>query len=461
MQRTMGDHQRALEQLSSGRRINRAADDAAGISITMKQSARIRSLHAAKNNASQIMDLAQVADAALDEVSSIVIRMRELAMTSANGVVDQTARAAIQTEFVHLRQEVDRIAKQTKYNGKRLITQAHMDVGFVIDSSASMGGEINQVINSIDSFFQGFTDANVDAQFGLADMNLAKGAQDGTLKVNDTNQAGFKAALQGLSLQGGAVDPYSSLVNAGGVNDFNNDGDDFSWRTGVERHLILLTDTRQEGHVIPGDPSQSEVATQLRDGGITVHSINPVGYDSYYSSLTSQTGGSLHDIGNASGSGIPAALDKISDELVGDLWPPVEEVVVQAGINDTADDNYDTGLPVDANATALGLRTLNLSTQQDAMDALDDLDTALQRVSISRAKVGAVTNRMEHTINYLLGAAHAETAARSRILDTDLASTTADLARSQILNDLSTALWGQVRQLRMDSVQQLLAGLGN
>ena len=457
MAQSLRDQQTSMEQLSTGKRINSAMDDPAGLQVATKQSARIRSLQQAQNNVNQIIDLLQLTDAGLDGISNIIIRMRELCLTAANGTLGDPEREALQQEYRQLRSELDHIAKSTKFNDIRLLSQVHMDIGFIIDTSGSMAGEIAQVRNSIDSFAQKFEDAEVDVQFGLGDMNAARDSQDSLLKVNDTSVPGFKSALAGLTTQGGAVDPYSALVNASGTNDFNNDNDDFTWRN-VEKHLIVITDTYQEIQKIPGQPSQGEVARDLADDGVTVHAINRAVQDGHYSTLVNQTGGSQHDIGNNNGSGIPTALESIADNLVGTAWPPARPIEVQAGINDTDDDHFQTGAPVDATSVALGIRTLRLTTQQSALDALAQLDQALSTVSAKRGEVGAMVNRMHHTVSYHLVAIENEAGARSRIEDADVAVASATLARSTILTNMVVSLWAQIKQMRKDAVFQLLAG---
>ena len=458
LSRSLQIQQRASEQLSSGKRINHAMDDPAGLAMATRQTARIRSMHQAQQNVNQMISLLQLADSGLDGISNIIIRMRELALTSANGTLGDTERRALQQEYIQLQAELDRLARGTKYNDLRLLSQVHMDIGFIIDTSGSMGGEINQVRNAIDSFAQQFADATVDVQFGLGEMNCARDAVDSLVKVNDTSAPGFNSALSGLTVQGGSVDPYSAVLNASGANDFNGDNDDFSWRN-VEKHLILVTDTNQEAHRTPGDPDQVTVAQALADEGVTVHAINRPGHDGSFSSLVNQTGGTQHDIGDANGSGIPAALARIADELVGSAWPPAQPLEVQAGINDTADDHFQTGLPVDATSVALGIRTLKLTTQQGAREALAALDSALQTVSQKRGELGGMVNRMHHTVSYHLVAIENEAGARSRIEDVDVAAASAQSARSEILTRMVISLWAQIDHLRKDSVFKLLGAL--
>lgn len=123
---------RSLERLSSGLRITRASDDAAGLAISEKFRAQIRSLGQAQRNANDGISLLQVAEAALNETSGILIRMRELAIQSANGTLGSTERQALNDEFQDLRNEIDRIANTTEFNGIQVLNDASTSVVFQV-----------------------------------------------------------------------------------------------------------------------------------------------------------------------------------------------------------------------------------------------------------------------------------------------------------------------------------------
>jgi len=362
----------------------------------------------------------------------------------------------IQEEFAALTESVDTIAKGTKYNEFALLQQPHLDIGFLIDSSGSMDQEIIQVTNSISDFHSAFESAGFDVNFGLAECNLARDGVDALTLRNDINQTGFESALAGLTIQGGYVDPYSALLNASGANDFNNDNDSFSWRQYVSSTLILITDTNQEVHLTPGDPSQAEVAQMLADLGITVYVICDPGHIGAYNQITSLTGGTLYDKGDASGNLIPEALADIAEKSTGRSTMSITPIEVQVGIEGNEEDRLSIGLPVDATKIGLGLCGQDISTREGALEAMGVIDDAIDTVSQHRAQIGAANSRLDSILRDHETAIENETAGLSRIQDTDIAQGTGEFVRTQILAGSSTALLAQTLNMQKEFVRHLL-----
>ncbi len=167
---------RSLERLSSGLRINRAGDDAAGLAISEKFRATIRSLEQAQRNANDGVSLIQVAEAALDEVSNSLIRMRELAVQSANGTLGSSERTALQDEFTALRNEIDRIAATTEFNGISLLNGSS-SVAFQVGVDGTTNDRIT--VSSVDATVSGIGVAGLSittaasAQGALATLDSA------------------------------------------------------------------------------------------------------------------------------------------------------------------------------------------------------------------------------------------------------------------------------------------------
>ena len=440
MARARYGRQQNIRQLSSGKRITRAADDAAGLGVAANLTARTRSLRVARDNAESAVQAVQIADGGMAEIQVMLIRLKELAMLSASETIGDNERVAAQAEVNALLGQIDSTAWSTRYNDIPLLAQAHLDVAFVLDTSGSMGGELANLTASITDFRQAFIDAAIDVEFGLAAMRSSLDAQDGVDLVSDIGSASFEAALASLPLAGGSVDAYSALVNVTGVNDFNGDGDVFTWREDVAHHLIVVTDTNREVQYIPGNPSQADVAQDLTAGGFTVHVISPTTTHVTYSTITSQTGGSIYDTGGAAGAGIPAAMDAISTNLTGGGVLPNEAVDVQVGIHNTENDQISLGLPADASRIGLGITGLSVATRDDALDALGTLDTAIANASGVRARIGAAQRRLGHVVNYQTVAIEDETAALSRIEDLDYAAAVGELALNEVLSSASTSL---------------------
>jgi flagellin len=441
MARARYSREKTVEQLSSGRRINRAADDAAGLAVATSLNSRVRSLRVARTNAETAEQALQIADGGMAEIQVMLIRLKELAMQAATETVSDAERAFMQAEVGELLGAIDSAAWTSTYNGIPLLAQAHVDVAFVLDTSGSMGGEKATLVASIQAFRQAFIDAGVDVNFGLAAMRTSLDPVDGVDRVVDINGGGFEAALAGLPLAGGAIDAYSALVNVSGANDFNGDNDVFSWRQDVAHHIVVITDTGREAEMIPGDPTQAEVGADLAAEGVVVHVIAPPNQAGGYNVITGATGGSTYDLGGAAGAGIPAALDDISSNLTGgDDLLAGDPLEVQVGIHNTEHDKIDIGLAADGTVVGLGLSGTTVSTRQDALEALDAVDAAIGEASAVRATLGAAQRRLDHVVNYQSDAIENETAAQARIEDLDYASASMDMAIAQILSNASTSM---------------------
>lgn len=432
---------RSVDQLSSGLRINRAADDAAGLAVSASLDAHVRSLNAARGNTETGQSVLQIADGGVAEIQSMLVRLKELSMQSASETVNDTERAILQKEVNELLGAIDSVAWATTFNGQPLLAQLHVDVAFLLDTSGSMGGELATLLSSVADFRQAFVDAGIDANFGLAAMRSSLDATDNVDRVVDIGGAGFEGALAGLPIAGGTIDAYSALVNVTGADDFNGDNDVFTWRSDVARHVIVITDTGQETQVIPGNPTQAEVAAQLATTGVVVHVIAPPTQAGTYSELTGQTNGSLYSLGDGAGSGIPTALDDISNNLTGDgdilVGEPIE---VQVGVNNTSNDRIDINLAADTTVVGLGISGTSVATRQGALDALTSLDGAIQSASEVRANIGAAERRLQHVANHQSDAIVNETAAQARIEDLDYAQASSDQAISQMLASASTQM---------------------
>jgi len=456
MARARFSRQKTVEQLSSGRRINRAADDAAGLAISTSLNSRVRSLRVARTNAETAQEAVDLADGGMAEIQVMLIRLKELAMQAASETVSDAERAYMQAEVTELLGAIDSTAWTTTYNGIPLLAQAHVDVGFILDTSGSMGGERATLLAEISSFRQAFVDAGVDVDFGLAAMRSSLDPVDNVDKVVDIGGGGFDGALAGLPLAGGTIDAWSAMLNASGADDFNGDNDDFTWRDDVAHHIIVITDTGREIEVIPGDPTQAEVAAEIAAAGVVVHVIAPVNQAGGYSEITTQTGGSIHVIGDGSGSGIPAALDTISNNLTGgDDLLAGEPIEVQVGIHATEHDKIDIGLAADATVVGLGLSGANVATRSNAVTTLDNLDTAIASASSVRAEIGAAQRRLDHVINYQSDAIENETAAQARIEDLDYAQASMDMAISDILSSASTRMLFEHLDMKRDMILSL------
>ena len=336
-----------LEKLSSGYKINRAGDDAAGLAISEKMRAQITGLNTAQKNAQDGVSLVQTAEGALTEVHSMLNRMVELADQSANGTYDNAVdRANLQKEITSLKDEIDRIADSTNFNGINLLDGSLQDGATV---KVGMTGTMNGVAITPDT----------NGAYKL----------DGTFKVGDA-----------ITINGKT---YTYKDNADGA-----DGETF------KDYATLITAAGKNGVTVGG-------------GGAT------------------------------------ATATKAGKELT-----------LQIG-DTSADFNQMTVGVKDMHTKALGIDAIDISTQDGAQKAVDLIKTAINSVSSTRGDLGAIQNRLEHTINNLSVTAENMTAAESRIRDVDMANEMMAYTKNNILVQSSQAMLAQANQIPQGVLQLL------
>ena len=451
---------RLYEQVASGRKLVRSRDGPAQLAIATNMNVRIRSRKRVIQNIADAKSALQTADGGLDQIQRVLSRLRELAVAAASDHHSAESRLALMTEAAKTATEIDRLALSTHFMGAPLLAQDHIDIGFVIDASGSMGGELAQVVASITDMVTAFTDAGIDAQFGVSGVRANLDAADGLRRYADIGSPGFAAALAGLPIAGGAVDPYAALLNATGADDYNGDGDPFTWRAETLSHIIYVSDTGQETQQAPGPPTQAEVAAQIGLTGVAVHVIARPAHHGVFSSITGSTGGGLYDIGNSAGDNIPTALDQITQSMLGSAPTEYGPITINVGIDGLPEEEIDLGLALDSTRVGLGLTGLSLSTAADAGDALEDIDAAIDSLNANRAQVGAMSNRMDYAMGNHRTTLVNEVEAASRLEDLDYAEATAELARSEVLQQTGHLLLSRALAQERQLAQQLVNNIG-
>jgi flagellin len=343
-----------LEKLSSGYKINRAGDDAAGLAISEKMRGQINGLEQAQNNANDGISLIQTAEGGLNETHAILQRMRELAVQSANGTYDnENDRANLDKEVTALREEIDRIAESTKFNGKTLL-------------DGSIDGAV------------GTTTSVTTDNFGFTVDGLAAGSK---IVVNSsgtgTNGIAFASGTLTITLDSGAT--------------FN----------------------------------QATVS-----GLVTAAAISGL-------SITVTTSGSVVSANDVSGVEVNSAA-----------------LTLQIGANGTDEEQVSLSVK-DMGQSGLGLSTVNVKSAVDAKAAIKTIDDAINTVSSTRADLGALQNRLEHTVNNLGTTSENLTAAESRIRDVDMAKEMMEYTKNNILSQAAQAMLAQANQ-QPQGVLQLL-----
>jgi len=369
---TNTDMGKTLERLSSGLRINRAGDDAAGLAISEKMRGQIRGLDMAIKNSEDAISLIQTAEGALTEVHSILGRMRELAVQASSDTNTDVDRNQVQAELNQLREEIDRISRTTEFNTKKLLDGKIEGFRGTADIKVVTGGNINVQAVSANTVQEGTFVIEV-----------------GQLKGNVTS----------------ALDVRIVHINSSGA--------------------IATT-----------------VVTSIAKASLTVNGVK-FSWDSTAFNIN-QFGGSL-------------PLEEVVDSAVvraEAVYTANKQLIFQIGANEGH--NMIAGID-NMSAAALGLSTstLKVTDQNSAERTIMVVDSAIHKVSTARAAVGAIQNRLEHTISNLGVASENLTAAESRIRDADMAKEMMQYTKQQILLQSSMSMLAQANA-QPQNVLQLL-----
>lgn len=533
---------KATEKLSSGYQINRAGDNAAGLAISEKMRSQIRGLSQATKNANDGISLIQTAEGGLNETHSILQRMRELAVQSANGTYqDDTDREAIQLEVDALKSEIDRIASSTEYNGMKLLdgslggtttgtTDFGARYGVLISANTVVNGANNKLKENLSlegatltSSVNGVTVTLADTASGVGGENAQWDAAGTTLTINlkagqsysqsqindliknatmakadaaGTPQASTPADVE-LKLKSGVftfqkaetfktsagvraasddTDLVEYLINGTDQNDgyadtikftSNNYGEDtrklkIATDVAAGKEWVATTTANNEGtgikdgeftlHLATGvEYTEEDIQNLLKQAGLDytvtlTDSKTPDGDKSFYAQkVVAEADATAIEIGKTTaGAGLG------SDKLTG----TGKGLTFQIGANGVEDQRVTLSVG-DMSSTSIGVGGADVSTQDAANKAIDMVDSAVKTVSMQRAGLGALQNRLEYTVNNLTTTNENLTAAESQIRDTDMATEMINYTKNNILQQASQAMLAQANQ-QPQAILQLL-----
>ncbi|TQI65430.1 flagellin [Clostridium sp. KNHs216] len=491
-----------LEKLSSGYRINSAADDAAGLAISEKMRSQIRGLDQAENNANDGISLVQTAEGALNETASILQRMKELATQSSNGTYQNDVdRENISKEVEALTKEIDRISTSTNFNkinlldgslgasGKNAATNASAldtdafaanaagnsnGAGEIIFTGAPVGTQID-IVSTADGGTSGAawgSDGKLTITLGGADA----GATYSEDAINELIKNATGTKPDGVSnlkvtLTDGDISTVSGTAAAGAANSFTvetaskaelNAASKAQIKDGFK---IVATGTGKTGistidfnSVAAGSANgvtntAGAVSLDLiQDKTYTATDINKMLEGAKIDGFTVDFTGSYSgtDLVRAFGAGSGSIGDG-ADVLNGTALTVVDgKGVLGAGdalrlqIGASASEDQQVSLAIgDMSTAGLGLSAISVKTQDDAKDAIATIEAAINTVSGTRADLGALQNRLEHTVNNLGTTSENLTSAESRIRDVDMAAEMMEMTKNNVLAQAAQSMLAQ------------------
>ena len=450
---------KSLERLSSGYRINRAADDAAGLAISEKMKTQIAGLEQAARNAADGISVIQTAEGALDEVEAMLQRMRELSVQAANGVNTDEDRAAIQDEIDQLNEEINRVSTTTEFNTKKLLNGT-------VDRRSYSDNENIQLISLSDSV--------AITEYVLSVTEAPQPAQIETQIPGTTGKTGAlgfdgKIAINEKEIEIEATDSlndiYEKLREAGSTVDINvtptvTDANGDSQTSTIADATGLLFES-----VDKGDDASIEIyctnealATAL---GIS-SGVSGAGADAEveldYTSGFARTATVSIDGDYVTVTDVDDFKMKFKVEgTVTDAKVTVLKagpMDLQIGANEGQ--TMEVRIPK-VDTDTLGTAVVNVNTQESAQKAITIFENAINEVSSIRAKLGAYQNRLEHTINSLNISAENLTEALSRVEDVDMAKEMVTYTQQQVLSQSGNAMLAQANE-RPQQILSLLQG---
>jgi len=428
---------KAMEKLSSGLRINRAGDDAAGLAISEKMRGQIRGLDQATRNAQDGISLIQTAEGALNETHSILQRMRELSVQSSNDTSTDADRNEIQKEFTQLSSEIDRISNTTEFNTKKLLD-----------------GSVAKNANSVSSFANtGINGVKVSNDNLKADTYSVTVATVSTVfsEVNDTTDVSAIAIGTGATVEMGS---YSLEA----VTSSDPTRLDYSLKDANGREIATASALKSATSVDVGgfEFTVTDTSGNTNGEGTLSFTVGTTATFTVDDSASNQVG-TITVTNNTTGKADVGGLEfSFNSSLAAgaDADIRIQDNSLEFQIGANQGQTVKLALK-DMDTAGLNIANLDVSSKAGAQVAITNLDEAIQSVSSERSKLGANQNRLEHTINNLSTSAENLQAAESRIRDVDMAKEMMNFTKNNILNQAAQAMMAQSKS-QPEAVLQLL-----
>jgi len=460
----------SIQRLSSGLRINSAKDDAAGLAISDRMSSQIRGMNQATRNANDGVSMAQTAEGALSSSGDILQRIRELAVQSSNSSNSTSDRKALQTEVTQLTSELNRIAGTTEFNGQKLLD------GTSGTSNFQVGANANQLISMSGANFSTSVYGNNSLQQNAPDPTATGAVAAGKLVVNGfqgsktvefgaditakaavakinevsgdtgvTASAKTDANLKGVAGKSYTFDITSDNGTAVSVSfsvGSKNTSDDYAsaisaFNAQTAKTGVTASYDSANGGVKLTNANGADIKLENKSADVTVSTANLGTYQKDGKSLNTTT----VPVGAAAG------------VAKGNITLDSEQSFSTADVTGSV-----SGWSLGGKSSALkSVADLDISTFEGAQAAIKTADAALSTVNSKRAEYGALQSRFSSAISNLQSTTENLSASRSRIVDTDFASETANMTRGQILQQAGTSMLAQANSLP-NGVLSLLRG---
>ncbi len=471
---TQGSLSKSTEKLSSGYAINRAADNAAGLAISEKMRKQIRGLTQASANAEDGISSVQTAEGALTEVHDMLQRMNELAVQAANGTNSADDRSYIQDEIDQITQEIDRVAETTKFNETYLLKG---------DILGKKGYSFQYKIGNAQA--AAVTFSKHEATSATVKVTFATPDKKNKVSVSDQNNLAKALRDQGVTVSAKTV--VNTTVAGGNITTATTSQYVLELNGSDAKANYKVTETATKGTFeiqdLDGNKIAEVVVGGIKSGNTAVMTANKAAaalstdeiyefYDKDGNAISENNLSNYFTV-NTAGSVIakadaPAVYDALGNELslsdiatsyIGKSQNQTAALGMSFHVGADGTDNNKININIDAmTAKSLGVNGLKVSGEDgsNATDAIDTISAAIKKVSTQRSALGAVQNRLEHTIKNLDNIVENTTSAESAIRDTDMANEMVKYSNNNILSQAGQSMLAQANQ----SNQGVLSILG-
>ena len=460
---------KSMQRLSSGLRINSAKDDAAGLAISDRMTSQIRGLNQATRNANDGISLAQTAEGAMQESTNILQRMRELAVQSANDTNSASDRASLQSEVDQLKQELTRIAETTTFNGKKLLDGSMISAQFQVGANAGetisfgigsarstdLGNHSLTTNNATAGGIEVATAANADSQANnVKAQTLTVVGKEGSSTVDVT--AGDSAAkiAEAVNTKSGETGVTATAKTTATLSGLSADGSVTLNLQGTNTTAIGITatvlssDLSNLASAINEQAGNTGITATLSDDKKSITLEQSAGYDIKVSDFSHGAGaGTIALTGSETGAQTLTHGTTDSSTVGGQVSFSSSASFNVTSDKAAADGSLFATAAAGANVSTLqSINTLDITSVDGSSKAIEAVDGALMQIDNMRGDLGAVQNRFESTIANLQNISENISAARSRILDADIAQETSKMTSQNILQQAGVSILAQANQ---------------
>lgn len=424
----------AMDRLSSGKRINNASDDAAGLAIATRMRARESGLNVAANNTQDGMSLIRTADSAMNSVSNILLRMRDIANQSANGTNTDKNQVALQKEFSELQKQIDYIAGNTQFNDKNLLDGSSGVINIQTLDSADGNRQIGIQLSDVSTKSLGINKLNIGSdRISRADSDSVKTAMS-TLKTTDaTHAADVKAAKSAYDKIKGSLSAQDASKMDAAFEAYTNA------KAGTEKSAAQDIGKAFES-VIP-NIKVAKISQEALDAATAVITDTKTAVAGNYTNKFNAAEEAYNKIKDSIGSVDAGKMDlkfkAYKDELAKGTSADPAKLLQHTKDIETEFTGIVANIEVATNSD---------DASPNPLDAIKSIDAALKTIADNRATLGATLNRLDFNVNNLKSQASSMASAASQVEDADMAKEMSEMTKFKILNEAGISMLSQANQ---------------